>query len=755
MYKYFATCPKGLESLLQDELITLGAQNVTVTLSGVSFSGDELIGIKACLWSRYASRILLKLITYYAGSDLEFYMGAYGIKFEEYFDVNSSFMVTFNGQNNFIRHTNYGALRIKDAICDRFVKYFDKRPNVNKDNPNVRINAHLDKKNNVTISLDLSGSPLHRRDYRELQGVAPLKENLAAAIVSRSGYSGGNVLDPMCGSGTLVIEAAMKAANVAPGLFRHKFGFLGLKNFKYSDYLSEKEKAQQIAKDGVFRLKQANVSFLGFDNDIKVIEKARENAKRAGVDELVSFECRDLENLTNPITNKSNGIVLCNPPYGERLGNFAQLLKVYTTLGMKLKEHFKGYKAAIISSNEELLSCLRLRPEKTYKLFNGALPCQLRVFELKTLQAQDKLDISNPEILTEKTDSSIISDNAIAKQENQIHSNSPEKNISSESNNKVLVAQEFANRLVKNLKHIDKWAKKEGLEAYRIYDADLPNYSAAIDRYGEYIVINEYKAPRNIPEYLARQRFLDMIQAVVEVTKVDGEKVILKVRERKKGDSQYEKLDDSKHTLLVKEYGAVFIVNLWDYLDTGLFLDHRLTRKMIMNESKGKDFLNVFAYTGSATVYAALGGANTTTTVDMSRTYLTWAKDNLKANNISPINHQFIQANCLEWIKTTTQKYDLIFVDPPTFSNSKRMQDSFDVQRDHVNLLKDLSAILRDDGKIIFSNNNRNFNMDKDALEQLGLTVEDITAKTIPQDFKRNNKIHNCWIVKKENKLQE
>ena len=302
--------------------------------------------------------------------------------------------------------------------------------------------------------------------------------------------------------------------------------------------------------------------------------------------------------------------------------------------------------------------------------------------------------------------------------------------------------------MIKNIKHLDKWAKREGLEAYRIYDADIPNYSAAIDRYGDYIVIQEYVAPKSVPEKVAQHRLLDMLQCTVAVTKVPGDHIILKVRERKKGDSQYEKLNELKHTLLIKEYGASFIVNLWDYLDTGIFLDHRLIRKHILENVKGKDFLNVFAYTGTATVYAALGGAKSTTTVDMSRTYLNWAKDNLKANNIKFDKHNFIQADCLQWVNTDTKKFDVIFADPPTFSNSKRMLDVFDVQRDHVSLIKSLVAKLNEGGTLIFSNNYRNFKLDYEQMDAMGLEVIDTTVSTIPEDFKHNKKIHNSYIIR-------
>ncbi len=721
MLKYFATCPKGIENLLLQELTGLGASEVKETVAGVYFSGDMNLGVKCCLWSRFATRILLIITTYHADTDINLYSGAFAIRYESYFSANETIAVSFNGMNDFIRNTQYGALRIKDAICDHFMSTTaKKRPNVDRDNPDVRINVHLDRKNNVTITLDLSGKPLHQREYRTVQGIAPLKENLAAAIIARAGYTSGNVIDPMCGAGTLLVEAAMKAANIAPGLFRHQYGFNKLKMFDPAVFAELKQQAKLEAESGVQRLKAANISFYGFDIDADVCAKARENAQRAGVGELVTIVNSELKELTNPMRDRVPGLVVCNPPYGERLGNFAELIEVYTLLGDTVKREFPQWRFAVISSSTDLLSCLRLRYENKYRLFNGTLDCQLRTFTI-----------------TEQNTSSTEANSV---------------NVAPISNEKTLaVAPEFANRLAKNMKHLDKWAKKEGITAYRVYDADIPNYAAAIDRYGDYFVIAEYAAPKSVPANIARQRLLDMVQVVVGLTHVPGDHVILKVRERKKGDTQYEKLDQTKHTMLIEEYGASFIVNLWDYLDTGLFLDHRLIRKFIAQNVQGKDFLNVFAYTGTATVHAALGEAKTTTTVDMSRTYLNWAKDNMLANDIKlhGTRHRFLQEDCLAWLDSTKEKFDFIFADPPTFSNSKRMNNTFDVQRDHVMLLGKLARLLKPNGQLIFSNNKRNFKIDLEQVEALGLTVQDMTAQTIAQDFKHNPKIHNCYLLTK------
>ena len=309
---------------------------------------------------------------------------------------------------------------------------------------------------------------------------------------------------------------------------------------------------------------------------------------------------------------------------------------------------------------------------------------------------------------------------------------------------------DFANRLQKNIKKIEKWAKQQALDAYRLYDADLPEYNLAVDRYGDHIVVQEYAAPKNIDENKARQRLLDAVNVTLKVTGVETNKLVLKVRQKQKGTNQYEKLANKGEYFYVNEYGAKLWVNLTDYLDTGLFLDHRLTRKMLGEMAQGKDFLNLFAYTGSATVHAALGGAKSTTTVDMSNTYLNWAEQNLLLNDIEGKQHKLIQADCLQWLEKCDCRFDLIFVDPPTFSNSKRMEASWDVQRDHIKLMTNLKRILRPNGTIVFSNNKRGFKMDFATLEELGFNAVLISHKTLPLDFERNKQIHNCWLITKK-----
>jgi 23S rRNA (guanine2445-N2)-methyltransferase / 23S rRNA (guanine2069-N7)-methyltransferase len=313
----------------------------------------------------------------------------------------------------------------------------------------------------------------------------------------------------------------------------------------------------------------------------------------------------------------------------------------------------------------------------------------------------------------------------------------------------------FINRLKKNYKHLKKWARKNDISCYRVYDADIPQYAVAIDKYEDWIYVQEYQAPKTVDKNKAFQRINDVIDVVADILETKQEYVVLKVRKKQEGSSQYQKQDQKQRKITVHENGLKFLINVYDYIDTGLFLDHRLTRQLIKQLANKRSFLNLFAYTGSVTVYAAAGGARTTTTVDMSNTYLNWAQENLSINGYSgnvytQNRHKFIREDCLQWIEQAInekQKYQLIFIDPPTFSNSKKMSTSLDINRDHVALLSGCLALLADDGQIIFSTNARNFKLDN-SLNEI-CYVKEITAKTTTEDFRRKPQ-HRCWCLAKQ-----
>ena len=306
----------------------------------------------------------------------------------------------------------------------------------------------------------------------------------------------------------------------------------------------------------------------------------------------------------------------------------------------------------------------------------------------------------------------------------------------------------FENRLAKVYKHIGKIARKQNLACFRVYDVDLPEFPFIIDVYKDLVYVAEYKSKHKLSEEDYKTWLNTSLEIIQEVFGVEKENVFLKLRERQKGEQQYSKLNQEKKELIVDEHGLSFIVNLSDYLDTGLFLDHRLTRQKVKEIANGKRVLNLFSYTGSFSVYAASGNAQKITTVDLSKTYINWAKRNLTYNKLyNDEKHEFIQADVLQYLKTVEpNSYDLVILDPPTFSNSKRMEDIFDIQRDHVTIINQCLNILAENGILIFSTNYRNFILENEQLSSQ--KIKDITKQTTPFDFEGKLKRKCFWIEK-------
>ncbi|WP_115718647.1 bifunctional 23S rRNA (guanine(2069)-N(7))-methyltransferase RlmK/23S rRNA (guanine(2445)-N(2))-methyltransferase RlmL [Gallaecimonas mangrovi] len=702
MSQLFITCAPAMEALLVDELALLDIP-AKPGHGGVKADATLENAYRICLWSRLASRVLWPLIEGPAETADDIYALASQVLWPSHFSVNKRFAVDFTGASREIRHTQFGAMKIKDAIVDVFREERGQRPEVDVKEADIRVHAHLGKRG-LAIYLDLVGKPLHQRGYRTQAGAAPLKESLAAAILYKLGWHKDNgldyLVDPMCGSGTLVIEAALIRGKRAPGLKR-SFAFENWSHHDSSIWAQELTAAIDAAVP-------IESHFFGFDSDKRVIEKARNNAKAAGVGRALTFETQPLKNLGEKPGER--GLILCNPPYGERLGDMAEVLYLYRELGVKARQ-FMGWRLGVYTGSPESLRQLKLLKSNQWQLNNGALEAVLASYELDERQGEAPRE-------------------------------APAEVVQSALSGPV---EAYANRLKKNIKALEKWAKREGIEAYRLYDADLPEYNAAVDRYGDCIVIQEYAPPKTIEPEKAARRLQDLIVATVAVTGVKADNIAVKTRARQSGSNQYEKLESRHKYMWVEEYGVRCRVNLFDYLDSGLFLDHRLTRKWVGEQAKGKRFLNLFCYTGTATLHAAKGGALTTTSVDMSRTYLDWAAENLRGNGFKGREHQLAQANVLDWLNRSQEKFDLVFLDPPTFSNSKRMEASFDVQRDHVELLDAVSYVLSPGAVVIFSNNKRHFKLDNAAVEEMGFQIEDVSRATLPEDFKRNPHIHVCF----------
>ena len=714
--RYVASSPRGFGDLLATELRGFGAADVRERALGVEFTGPLEVAYRACLESRVGSRVFLVVAQFTAATDATFYEAARAIDWRKHIDASRTIACDFSGRHPEITHTRFGALRLKDAICDQLRDTTGSRPDVATERPGVRVHAHANGPD-VTISIDLAGEGLHRRGYRAQAGEAPLRENLAAGILLRAGWpekckSAAEFLDPMCGSGTLVIEAAMIAANVAPGARRHYFGFIGWVGHDRAAW-------DRVKNAALAREQKPTLALRGVDTDTAVLAAARENAARAGLGGLITFESGRLADAKP--AGEGVGFLATNPPYGVRLEDRDTARALMKQLGGVLRERFSGWDAVVLAGSPDAGLELGIRAERVHTIWNGALECRLLRLHVSAGTEKQMLHTGRGARI----------DATLAE--------SPGSKM-------------FGNRLAKNIKQLRSWAEREGVSCYRLYDADMPEYSFAIDRYTEYdgantwLYVQEYAAPKTIEPEAVQRRRAEALAALPGVTGIPVERIHLRQRRRTTRGDQYEKLAESADFKLVAEGGHRFWVNFTDYLDTGLFLDHRLTRERLRAGAANRRFLNLFAYTGSATVYAAAGRARTTTTIDMSATYLDWAQRNLAVNGFDNPQHEFIQADCIAWLEAAVAErraYDLIFLDPPTFSNSKRMDDILDVQRDHAALIDRCMALMAPGGKLVFSTNAQKFKLDGMLGERY--KVSDISRATLPKDFERNPRIHQCY----------
>jgi len=715
---WIATAPVGAASVLAEELAQFGAHDIRERSHDVKFQGTLEVGYRACLWSRTATRVLLSLGSIDAGSSKSIYEAVKRIDWREHLGPGATLACDCSGGNASIRHTIYGSQLLKDAVCDSLRDATGERPNIAPERPDVLLHLHVEGPT-ALVSVDFSGESLHRRGYRTEGGRAPLKENVAAAVLLRAGWpnlceQGGLLVDPMCGSGTFLTEGALIAADAAPALDRGYFGFTGWRG--HDAELWERLRAEARARRAA---RIARRCILGSDVDADAVRMAIAHGEQAGVADWLHVEKRSLGDLVRP--RSDSGLIVANPPYGERIGAESGLPALYSELGTMLRDRFQGWQAAILTGNPPLARNLGIYAKRTHRFFNGTIECRLLRFDLNEASEQRPAEVVRAD-----------------------WSSRPG-------------AQMFANRLRKNLQRLDPWAERAGIDCFRVYDADMPEYAFAIDLYGRaarHVYVQEYAPPKSVDQESARERRREVLAVLPEALAVPVSHVHSRVRKPQKGSEQYEKRDTRAERHAVQEGGLKFWVNFRDYLDTGLFLDHRIVRGKLRDWAKDADFLNLFCYTGSATVYAAAGEARSTVSVDLSNTYLDWARENLLLNGFGDpafggTGHELYRADCLQWLEEQEARgprFDLIFVDPPTFSNSKRMEGVLDVQRDHVGMIRRSMKLLRPSGRLVFSTNYTRFKLDAPALADL--SIEDISAQTIPKDFERHARIHRCFVMR-------
>ncbi|MCL2480259.1 MAG: bifunctional 23S rRNA (guanine(2069)-N(7))-methyltransferase RlmK/23S rRNA (guanine(2445)-N(2))-methyltransferase RlmL [Spirochaetaceae bacterium] len=742
-YRFFVTCPSGFEYQLVKEL-----KNIIPSLpieqkqGGAEFTGSFSNGLKICLWSRIAGKALLALEDFNPHDEKEIYERAKRIKWSDFFYKEKTIAVDTTLVSKTFTNSSYLSLLVKDGISDHFRTISGSRPNVDKQDADIRINLFVSK-NSATISLDISGGSLHQRGYRRKGAVAPLKENLAAALLERAGWNEMVLqknmeqlqqdigkpafVDPMCGSGTFLIEAAMIASSTAPGLLRKNFSFQHLRQFKNEEWkalVDEAYKARDLEALSPVRI-------FGFDIDGEAIRISKENIKSAGFSSCIDVKKTNIADIEKHLDkNLKPGLVAINLPYGKRLGSDEDLSPLYQLAGEKIKENFEGFKVIALSGDEELSRSLGMKPLQVNTVYNGSIKSVSAIFSIDS-RYREKTDLSGQEASSSDRKTSSA------------------QNGEAETPASVYFSEMLANRLRKNIKALRKWKTKESITSYRIYDADIPEYSASIDVYEDkFLYIQEYAPPAEIPEKKADRRLKEIIYTAQNITGINYKNINVRQKKRQKKGEQYKKRGEEGVYDIVQEDGLSFYVNFYDYLDTGIFLDHRIIRKMIRELSAGKKMLNLFSYTGTASVYAAAGGALSTTSVDTNSTYCSWAERNFLLNKMGLKTNKIIKADCMDFLAKDNELYDIIFIDPPTFSNSKSREDFFDIQADHSSLITLAAEKLKKDGIIIFSSNFKKFKLD-DNISTL-FFVSNITEQTVSPDFERHGYLRHCWILKKD-----
>jgi 23S rRNA (guanine2445-N2)-methyltransferase / 23S rRNA (guanine2069-N7)-methyltransferase len=772
------TCPVELENALKRELDQLGVNVVRMGRGVAEVTADLDCAYRLVLWSRIANRVLLPIQTIPLVDEEQFHESMKAIAWENWCEAQSTFAIqwTLGGGDH---HGQFFMYRLKDAICDRFKEKTGARPGIDTDRPDILFHLLLTGKE-AMVFLDLGGGSLHKRGYRRdadgrHKAIAPLKENLAAALLTLADWHSDKyqlLLDPLCGSGTLLIEAALMRADIAPGLLRGALpnpGWLGHDMALWKQHWQQvqqrrdeaeaKRSAAEKLRPGQGELKKRLV---GFDADRDAVAQAIVAADRAGVSAWIHFERRDISTLQewprwpqlrDAVARQSlRGLVITNPPYGERLGNADTVPYLYRALGRALQEMVPGWDLALLAGSKQQAEACGVKSREVHyrqRVHNGPIGCD---FSVSTIAAPGITDESVGAGLVPaqgRPQGSPLQLPIVLQLDGERYDRAQQKFQTVEYKDSAMssLALSLLNRLRKNAKNLQKWITQENIECYRLYDADIPELNVAIDIYRNHLHVQEYAPPATVDEAKAEQRFA-IAKQTLEIIFPDAAGIHCKLRRKQKSGQQYKRHAEKQEFIEVQEGRAQLLVNLDDYLDTGLFLDHRPIRLRIEKESRDKRFLNLFCYTGAATMHAAVGGAKSSVSVDLSPAYTQWARSNLALNGFSESTHRIVQADILAWLPACREQFDLIFVDPPTFSNSKRTSNDFDVQEDHAEMIDLLMKRLEPGGTLYFSNNFRRFVLDEELAARY--RVKEITDQTIPLDFKKPGKpIHRCWEIKR------
>lgn len=723
--RLIATCAFGLEAIVKRELVALGFDSPKVVTPGrIAFSGDWKAVCTTNLWLRTADRVLIEALRFPAKDFDALFDTIKAYDWTQFLPHDASFPVIGKSRNSQLTSVPAVQRTVKKALVEGLLRTTG-QTTLPETGPEYKFEIAL-LNDEATVSIDTTGRSLHKRGYRKLVGEAPLKETLAAAMISLSAWKPSRMLvDPFCGSGTIPIEAALIGRKIAPGLNRD-FACSLWQQIPKTTWEEVREQAQQEIDHDV------ELQIIGTDRNSEALSLARYHAKVAGVEKDIHFQQKDFDELRS---KHDYGCVICNPPYGERLEEKRRLQGLYESFPAVL-QRLPTWSHFVLTNMPGFEKTLQTTATRRRKLYNGRIECTYYQFLGPRPPRPNQPDLPQTAEKVEETAA-------------QLEPNTPP---SPEPSQPVFGGLEpkdqeqaglFESRLLKRAKHLRRWPTRRGITCFRLYERDIPEIPLVVDRYEDCLHITEYERPhdRNPGRHAS---WLELMKKTAsKALDVPIQRVFLKTRLKSKGN-QYQKLTDSQKRFTVQEDGLKFLVNLSDYVDTGLFLDHRNTRKMVRDAAEGKHFLNLFAYTGSFSVYAAAGGAASTTTVDWSRNYLDWAKENLAINGFEGNDHQFVAADSMEFLQNNQQKFDLVVVDPPTFSNRKGAEEDWDVQAHYAELLNLLAESLNPKARVYFSNNYRKFKLDEALLACY--SIREISQQTVPEDF-RNKRIHRCWLL--------
>ncbi|MBI1247313.1 bifunctional 23S rRNA (guanine(2069)-N(7))-methyltransferase RlmK/23S rRNA (guanine(2445)-N(2))-methyltransferase RlmL [bacterium] len=711
-----ATTAFGIEAVTAKELEHLGYQPRIDGSGRVRFTGDWTDAMRANLHLRTADRVLIEVAQIPAGDFDALFEGVQLIDWEKWIDAKGAFPVKARSYQSQLTSLPAIQRATKRAIVERLQSAYG--PSLPETGAGYTIEIAI-AKDIATLTIDTSGQGLARRGYLDAERHSPMKPTLAAALVQLSFWNQDRpLLDPFCGSGIILIEAAMIARKIAPGLLRD-FALIDWPAVDQNVWLDLQEEARAEM------LPSLPETIIGYDEDASALHLARQQAIAAGVDRDIHFQKQSFVQLTS---KRQYGCLITSLPYDDHPRARRAQWDFYRGIPDVLR-HLPTWSHFILTAYPEFERAMGQEADRRRKMYLGRTECHFYQYHGPPPGKPERQRDVTEEETPEKSKPQIVP--AFGGLDDKAHEQ----------------AQLLKNRLAKRARHLRRWPKR-GIHCYRLYDRDIPEIPLVIDLYHDCLHVTDYDRPHDRTPAQYSEWLEHLCQAASEVLEIPAENVFLKHRQRQTGSSQHEKVSDESRILIVEEGGLKFEVNLTDYVDTGLFLDHRNLRNQFRDEAAGKHVLNLFCYTGAFSVYAAAGGAALTTSVDLNANYLDWAGRNFQLNGLSIAKHHFIRSDVMEYLRDQKPgpKFDLAIVDVPTFSNSKRNEEIWDVQHDHVELLQRTLGLMSPGGVVYFSNNFRRFKLDEAALSDVA--IREISKHTVPEDF-RNQRIHRCWKLVK------